>query len=109
MARTARAGCEQWGAPPTEKSPAPAAASPAATARHNPANFITSLIRPRAGSARTLLHERAGLRNLRPDRIGIHRERDRRDVMRPRLAGITRFLRRGGCAELGAQPVRLLL
>jgi hypothetical protein len=74
----------------------PATARPAAAARDNPPDPITSLL-SRGGSARAFLDERAGLRDLRPDRIGILRERDRRDVMRTRLAGITRFLcvRRG--------------
>src|SRR5262245_63687505 len=53
-------------------------------------------------SARALLHERARLRDLRPDRIGVLRERDGGGVMRARLLGVARLVRGGRGAELGA-------
>ena len=61
-----------------------------------------------ASSARTAaLHEGAGLRDLRPHRIGVLRERDGGGVMRARLVGVARFLRGRAGAEFGAQTVRL--
>src|SRR6267154_5922058 len=58
--------------------------------------------------ARAFRHERAGLRDLRSDRIGILRERDGRGVMRSRLLGIARLFRSRSGAERGSEPVRLL-
>ena len=47
-----------------------------------------------ASSARAAaLHEGAGLRDLRPHRVGVLRERDGSGVMRARLLGVARFLR----------------
>ena len=63
-----------------------------------------------ASSARTAaLHEGAGLRDLRPHRIGVLRERDGSGVMRARLVGVARFLRGRAGAEFGAQTVWLLV
>src|SRR5262245_26338457 len=94
------------------KYPAIAAASPAANASAHPADFVTpppTASRWLAGSTRALLHERARLRDLRPDRIGVLRERDGRGVVRARLRGIAGLFRGGGGAELGVQPMRLLV